>query len=97
MKSSPDKFQFNPRKHRPAYLANQLHKITNFSNFNDREPVYLLCIDMDALLKKDMQRVGKVQYKTLQLVYNNYMARNDDVLALDGRSNIHQMHLQFLK
>ena len=46
--------------------------------------------------KKDMQRVGKVQYKTLKVVYNNYMARNDDLLALVNKLNIHQMHLQFL-
>ena len=43
-----------------------------------------------------MQRVEKVQYKTLQVVYNNCMARYDELLALDNKLKIHQRHLQFL-
>ena len=46
--------------------------------------------------KNDMKRVEKVQYKTLKVVYNNYMAKNDDLLALVNKLNIHQRHLQFL-
>ena len=52
-------------------------------------------------LKTDMQRVEynikqKLQYKTLQVVYNNYMATYDELLALDNKLKIHQRHLQFL-
>ena len=43
-----------------------------------------------------MQRVEKVQYKSLQVVYNNYMATYDELLALDNKLRIHQRHLQFL-
>ena len=43
-----------------------------------------------------MQRVEKVQYKSLQVVYNNYMATYDELLALDNKLKIHQRHLQFL-
>ena len=32
-----------------------------------------------------MQRVEKVQYKTLQVVYNNYMTTYDEFLALDSK------------
>ena len=32
-----------------------------------------------------MQRVEKVQYKTLQVVYNNYMITYDEFLALDNK------------
>ena len=46
--------------------------------------------------KTDMQRVEKVQYKTLQVVYNNYMATYDELLALDNKLKIHQRHLQFV-
>ena len=46
--------------------------------------------------KTDMQRVEKVQYKSLQVVYNNYMATYDELLALDNKLKIHQRHLQFL-
>ena len=44
---------------------------------------------------KDMQRFEKVQHKTLQVVYNNYMATYNDCLALEKKLNIHQWHLQF--
>ena len=43
-----------------------------------------------------MQRVEKVQYKTLQVVYNSYMATYDELLGLDNKLKIHQRHLQFL-
>ena len=46
--------------------------------------------------KTDMQRVEKVQYKSLQVVYKNYMATYDELLALDNKVKIHQRHLQFL-
>ena len=46
--------------------------------------------------KTDMQRVEKVQYKSLQVVYNNYMATYDELFALDNKLKIHQRHLQFL-
>ena len=29
-------------------------------------------------------------------MYNNYMATNDDLLALNNKLKTHQMHLQFL-
>ena len=35
-------------------------------------------------------------YKSLQVVYNNYMGKYDDVLALDNKLKTHQRHLQFL-
>ena len=40
-----------------------------------------------------MQRVEKVQYKTLQVVYNNYMAKYDELLALDNKLEIRQKYL----
>ena len=43
-----------------------------------------------------MQRVENVQYKTLQEVYNNYMATYDEHSASDYKLKIHQRHLQFL-
>ena len=43
-----------------------------------------------------MQRVEKVQYKTLQAVFNNYMTTYDELLVLDNKLKIHQRHLQFL-
>ena len=43
-----------------------------------------------------MQRIEKVQCKTLQVVYNNYLATYDELLALDNELKIHQRHLQFL-
>ena len=46
--------------------------------------------------KADMQKVDKVQYKTLQVVYHNYMTTYDELLALDNKLKIHQRHLQFL-
>ena len=46
--------------------------------------------------KTNMQRVEKVQYKSLQVVYNNYMATYDELLALDNKLKIHQRHLQLL-
>ena len=46
--------------------------------------------------KTNIQRVEKVQYKTLQVVYNNYMATYYELLALDNKLQIHQRHLQFL-
>ena len=46
--------------------------------------IWMLCS------KTDMQRAEKVQYKSLQVVYNNYMATYDEL------QKIHQRHLQFL-
>ena len=47
-------------------------------------------------LKIDMQRVQKVHWiKTLQWVYNNYMATYDDLLPLDNRLKT-QRHFHFL-
>ena len=43
-----------------------------------------------------MQRDEKVQCKTLQVAYNNYMATYDELLALGNKLKIHQRHLQFL-
>ena len=48
------------------------------------------------MTSEDMQRVEKVQFKTLQVVYNNYMATYDELLALNNKLKIHQRHLQFL-
>ena len=46
--------------------------------------------------KTEMQRVEKVKYKSLQVVYNNYMATYDELLALDNKLKIHQRQSQFL-
>ena len=43
-----------------------------------------------------MKRVEKLQYKTLQVVRNNYMATYDELLDFDNKLKIHQKHLQFL-
>ena len=43
---------------------------------------------------QELKRYNK--YKTLQVMYNNYMAKYDDVLALDNKPKTHQRHLQFL-
>ena len=43
-----------------------------------------------------MRRVEKVQYETLEVVYNNYMATYDDLLALNNKLKTHQRHLKFL-
>ena len=37
-----------------------------------------------------------VQYKTLQVVYNNYMATCDELLALDNKLKIHKRDLLIL-
>ena len=48
-------------------------------------------------LKIDMEGVERYnKYKTLQVVYNNYMATYDDLLALDNKLKTHQRHMQFL-
>ena len=46
--------------------------------------------------KTNMQWVEKVPYKTLRVVYNNYMATYDELIALDNNLKIHRRHLQFL-
>ena len=46
--------------------------------------------------KIDMQGVEKVQYKILQVVYNNYMTTYDDLLASNNKLTSHQRHLEFL-
>ena len=43
-----------------------------------------------------MQRLEKVQYKYIQVVYNNYVATYHEFLSLDNKLKIHQRHLQFL-
>ena len=45
-------------------------------------------------IRKELKRHNK--YKTLQVVYNNYMATYDELLALDNKLKTHQRHLQFL-
>ena len=40
-----------------------------------------------------MRRVEKVQYETLEVVYNNYMATYDDLLALNNKLKTHQKFL----
>ena len=37
-----------------------------------------------------------MQYKSLQVVYNNYMTTYDELLTLDNKLKVHQRHLQFL-
>ena len=71
-------------------------KSQHFSLFNDRKSIHLLPIILDVILKNKNERSEKVQYKTLLVVYNNYMATYDDLLALDNKLKIHQRHLQFL-
>ena len=71
-------------------------KSQHFSLFNDRKSIHLLPIILDVILKNRNERSEKVQYKTLLMVYNNYMATYDDLLALDNKLKIHQRHLQFL-
>ena len=46
--------------------------------------------------KLHMHKIEKVKYKTLQVVYDNYMATCDEFLALDNKLKVHQRHLQFL-
>ena len=46
--------------------------------------------------KNNMQTAEKVHNKTLQVVYNSYMATQEELLALDNNVKIHQRHLQFL-
>ena len=40
-----------------------------------------------------MRRAEKVQYETLEVVYNNYMATYDDLLALNNKLKTHQKFL----
>ena len=40
--------------------------------------------------------VEKVQYKVLQVEYNNYRVTCDELLALDDKLKIHEKKLQFL-
>ena len=40
--------------------------------------------------------VEKVQYKVLQVEYNNYMNTCDELLALNDKRKIHEKKLQFL-
>ena len=46
--------------------------------------------------KTDVHRIKKVKYKTLQVVYDSYMATYDELLALDNKLKVHRRHLQFL-
>ena len=48
------------------------------SQFAYCQLIWMFCSNTDA------QRVEKVQYKTLQAVYNIYMATYDELLALDN-------------
>ena len=47
-------------------------------------------------LEAEIQRFEKVQYKTLHVVYNSYMATYDELLPFDHKLMIHQRYLQFL-
>ena len=49
------------------------------SQFTYYQSIWMFCSEID------MQRVEKVQYKTLQVVYNNYMTTYDEFLALDNK------------
>ena len=49
---------------------------------------------LKADIYKELKRYNK--YKTLQVVYNNYMVTYDELLALDNKLKTHQRHLQFL-
>ena len=69
--------------------VSNIRKSQNLSLFNDRKSICLLPINLDVLLKKDMQRVEKVQCKSLQVVYNNCMATYDELLALVNKLKIH--------
>ena len=46
--------------------------------------------------KAHMETVEKVQCKSLQVVYNNFMVTNHDIIASDNKLKIHQRHLQSL-
>ena len=61
----------------------------------ERQFAYCLLIWMFCS-KTDMQRVKKVQYKTLQIVYNYYVATYNELLALYNKLKIHQKYLQVL-
>ena len=57
----------------------------------------LHCLVSGSSLKyvcKELKRYSK--YKTLQVVYSNYMATCDDLLALDNKLKTYQRHLQLL-
>ena len=43
-----------------------------------------------------MQRVYN-KYNTTQVVYNNYVARNDELLALDNKLKTHQPNPSFME
>ena len=55
-----------------------------------------MSISLDVLLKNRYAKETYIKYKTLQVVYNNYMATYDELLALDNKLKTHQSHLQFL-
>lgn len=50
--------------------------------------IWIICSEAD------MQKVEKVHYKTLQIVWNNYMATFGDLLTLNNELKIHQKHLR---
>ena len=43
---------------------------------------------------QELKRYNK--YKTLEVVHNNYIAKYNDVLALDNKPKTHRRHLLFL-
>ena len=53
--------------------------------------IWMFCL---KTICKELKRYNK--YKTLQVVYNNYMATYDELLALDNKLKTHQRHLQYL-
>ena len=54
--------------------------------------IWMFCLKQ---IWKELKRYNK--YKTLQVVYNNYMVTYDDLLALDNKLKIHQKHLYLLR
>ena len=67
-----------------AKISN-IRKSQNLSLFNIESQFAYCPLIWIFCSKTDMQRVEKVQYKTLQAVYNNYMATYDELLALDKK------------
>ena len=53
------------------------------SQFASCPLIWMCCSETDT------QRVEKVKYKALQVVYNSYMATYDKLLGLDNKLKIH--------
>ena len=71
-------------------------KRENLGLFTDKNSICPLSINLDVLLKNRYAKERYNRYKTLQVVYNNYMATYDELVALDNKLKTHQRHLQFL-